>query len=70
MRFDKPMLTVREFAQEVGYHVNTVKRNIIEKGKLTIERSSPRAHIRITREEADLYRAKHRYKATAYGKAA
>ena len=66
MHYEKPVLTLKEFAAECGLHVTTVQRNIITKGKVRYSRSGPKGHLRFSREDADFYHSKHTFGGTAY----
>jgi len=68
MRFDKSILTLKEFAAEVGQHRDTVIRYIILKGKCRFTRNGPRGQYRIRREWADEYHNHHTFGGNAYGK--
>jgi len=68
MRFNKADLTVKEFAQEVGKHYETVKKTIIKPGKVRFKRNGERGWILIEREWADQYHEAHTFGGGAYGK--
>jgi len=68
MRFDKSILTLKEFAAEAGYHPFTVIRYIFKKGKCIYQQNGRRGQYRVTREEADRYHSLHTYGGQAYGK--
>lgn len=68
MRFDKPVLTLKEFAKECGFHVDTVRKKIIEKGKVKYKQNGVGGHIRIDRDRADEFHNSNTFGGQAYGK--
>jgi len=79
IRFDKPWLSLKEFAAEVGKHPEWVRVSILKKGKVKYSRSTlpeetdkgkPKgaSNYAIRRDWADKYHEAHTFGGTAYGK--
>jgi excisionase family DNA binding protein len=65
MRHNKPTLTAKEVADELGYCYEHFRR-ILKKGKIKYHRDSPRARIVFWREDVDDYLSRHTFGGTAY----